>query len=104
MMRLLHCKLVTIGSVILACWSTVCAKNPESGKQVVTIRGHLQEIHFYPAQGTGQNHGKILFFPGDGGWQGFAITITEQFVKAGYDVYCIDTRRYLQSFTRASGP
>jgi alpha-beta hydrolase superfamily lysophospholipase len=99
MMRLLRCKLVTIGSVILACWITVYAENPEPGKQVVTIRGHLQEIHFYPAQGTGQNHGKILFAPGDGGWQGFAITITEELAKAGYDVYCIDTRRYLQSFT-----
>jgi hypothetical protein len=41
MMRLLRCKLVTIRSVMLACWSTVCAENPESGKQVVTIRGHL---------------------------------------------------------------
>ena len=91
-------RFLTIGAVILAFWTTVCAENPKPGKNEVTIRGQRQTIYFYPAEGTG-SHRKILFAPGDGGWRGFAITITEELEKAGYDVYCIDTRRYLESFT-----
>jgi pimeloyl-ACP methyl ester carboxylesterase len=94
-----RCMSMTIGAVILACWSIACAENPKPGKHEMTIRGRQQEIYFYPAQATGQYHRKILFAPGDGGWEGFAITITEELAKAGYDVYCIDTRRYLKSFT-----
>jgi dienelactone hydrolase len=98
-MMMPRCKSITLGAVILACWSTVWAENPKPGKHEVTIRGRRQEIYFYPAQAAGQYHRKILFAPGDGGWRGFAITITEELAKAGYDVYCIDTGRYLQSFT-----
>jgi pimeloyl-ACP methyl ester carboxylesterase len=64
----------------------------------VTIRGHLRKTYLYLAEGTGQ-YRKVLFAPGDGGWRGFAIIITEDLAKAGYDVYCVDTRRYLESFT-----
>jgi pimeloyl-ACP methyl ester carboxylesterase len=64
----------------------------------VTIRGQRQFVYSYFAEGTGR-HPKVLFVPGDGGWRGFAITITEELAKAGYDVYCLDTRRYLESFT-----
>jgi pimeloyl-ACP methyl ester carboxylesterase len=91
-------KFLAIGIVILAFWTTACAENPKPGKNEVTIRGQRQRIYFYPAEGKGE-HRKILFAPGDGGFRGFAITITEELAKAGYDVYCIDTRRYLQSFT-----
>lgn len=93
-------KFIAIGALILAFWTTVCAENPKPGKNKVAIRGQWQTIYFYPADGTGPRR-KILFVPGDGGWRGFAITITEELAKAGYDVYCIDTRRYLQSFTGA---
>jgi pimeloyl-ACP methyl ester carboxylesterase len=98
MMMMARSKFLTIGGVILAFWTTVCAENPKPGKNEVTIRGQRQTIYFYPAEGTGP-HRKILFAPGDGGWRGFAIAITEELAKAGYDVYCIDTRRYLESFT-----
>jgi pimeloyl-ACP methyl ester carboxylesterase len=91
-------KFLAIGVVILALWTAVCAENPKPGKNDVTIRGQRQRIYFYPGEGTGP-HRKILFAPGDGGWRGFAITITEELAKAGYDVYGLDTRRYLQSFT-----
>jgi len=40
-----------------------------------------------------------LFVPGDGGWRGFAINIAEVIAHAGYDVYGLDTKRYLESFT-----
>jgi pimeloyl-ACP methyl ester carboxylesterase len=88
---------VTAAAVLLLC-AADCAGNPRPGKNDVTIRGHRQRIYWQPAEGAGQHH-KILFAPGDGGWRGFAITITEELAKAGYDVYCVDTRRYLASFT-----
>ncbi len=41
----------------------------------------------------------VLFLPGDGGWHGFAITIGNRMAAAGYDVYALDTRDYLEAFT-----
>ena len=90
--------LLAIGAVTLAFSANLCAENPIPGKNEVIIRGQRQKVYFYRAQGSGP-HRKVLFAPGDGGWRGFAITITEELAKAGYDVYCIDTRRYLESFT-----
>jgi len=95
---ILSSKVLAIGTVIVALWTTVCAENLKQGRNEVTIRGKPQNIYFYRAEAKGE-HRKILFAPGDGGWRGFAIAITEELAKAGYDVYCIDTRRYLQSFT-----
>ena len=94
---MLRFKFLAIGAIIVLS-TTICAQNPAVGKNEVTIRGRRQNIYFYPAEGTTQ-HGKILFAPGDGGWRGFAITIAKELAKAGYDVYGIDTRRYLESFT-----
>ncbi|MCU1296340.1 MAG: Type secretory pathway, VirJ component [Acidobacteriaceae bacterium] len=94
-------KFVAIGAVVLAFCTTVYSEIPKPGKNEVPIRGHRQNIYFYPAEGAG-NHRKILFAPGDGGWRGFAITIAQDLAKAGYDVYGIDTLRYLKSFTGPS--
>jgi pimeloyl-ACP methyl ester carboxylesterase len=91
-------KLLAISTVILAFCTTVYSEDPKPGKNEMAIGGHRQKIYFYPAEGTRQ-HLKILFAPGDGGWRGFAITIAEELAKAGYDVYGLDTRRYLESFT-----
>ncbi len=70
----------------------------KAGKNLVTLRGQAQQVWFYPATGTNLHH-KILFAPGDGGHRGFAITIAEQLSALGYDVYALDTRHYLASFT-----
>ncbi len=67
----------------------------------VAIRGQDQELHFFPGAGAGA-HRKVLFAPGDGGWRGFAITIAEQLAANSYDVYGLDTRRYLESFSGAA--
>ena len=75
---------LAIGAVILAFSTTVCGENPKPGKNEVTIRGQRQTVYFYHAEGTGP-HRKILFAPGDGGWRGFATTITKELAKAGYD-------------------
>ena len=67
------------------------------GRNAVWIRGQAQNIYFYPSQGA--VHGSVLFAPGDGGWRGFAIDIAQVMSQAGYDVYGLDTKRYLESFT-----
>jgi uncharacterized protein len=91
-------KFLALGAITLALCISVCAGNSKAGNSKVTIRGQQQKIYYYPAEGNGE-HRKILFAPGDGGCRGFASTITEELAKAGYDAYCVDTRRYLESFT-----
>jgi pimeloyl-ACP methyl ester carboxylesterase len=84
---------------------SLLAQAPVEGKNTVVIRGQPQDIYFHPArlqpgaQESKRLYGKILFAPGDGGWRGFAITIAETIASWGYDVYGLDTRRYLESFT-----
>jgi fermentation-respiration switch protein FrsA (DUF1100 family) len=70
------------------------------GKNKFTLRGKEQDLYFLPAKTAGQRPiGKILYAPGDGGWRGFAITQAKTMAGWGYDVYGIDTKRYLESFT-----
>lgn len=79
------------------------AQVPTPGKNRLVIRGQQQEIYFYPApQGSPQPHPKVLFAPGDLGMWGFAVTIAKTVSSSGYDVYGLDTRRYLDSFTSKS--
>jgi hypothetical protein len=68
------------------------------GKNIITIRGQKQEIHYYPATGARLNQ-KVLFAPGVGGWRGWAITVAQTMASWGYDVYGLDTKIYLDSFT-----
>jgi fermentation-respiration switch protein FrsA (DUF1100 family) len=42
----------------------------------------------------------VIFMPGDGGWKGWAITVGETMASWGYDVYGLDTKTYLDSFTK----
>jgi pimeloyl-ACP methyl ester carboxylesterase len=88
--------LVTMSSV----FSFADAAKP--GKNKVNVRGQAQDIYYFPAN-RGVSHGKVLFAPGDGGWRGFAIDIARQLQNAGYDVYGLDTRHYLQSFADGGG-
>lgn len=93
-------RFLIFATIVLALASDVRGGQPNAGSNEVTVRGRQQNIYFYPAKGPGQ-HRKVLFAPGDRGCRGFAITITEEFGKDGYDAYCFDTRRYLESFTGA---
>lgn len=68
------------------------------GKNPVTIRSQRQDLYFYPGAGAAPHH-KVLFAPGDGGHRGFAITIAQKLAGLGYDVYALDTKHYLSSFT-----
>ncbi len=67
------------------------------GRNSAWVRGQAQDVYFYPAKVSFR--GSVLFVPGDGGWHGFAIDVAQVLSKGGYDVYGLDTRRYLESFT-----
>lgn len=86
------------GILVLASGSTLFAQAPRLGKNSVTVRGRQQDVYYYAGKQT-PSLGKVLFAPGDGGWRGFAVTVAEHLASSGYDVYGLDTRRYLQSFT-----
>src|SRR5882724_1499384 len=94
-------KVLAICAAILVLCTSVYSEDPKPGKAEMSIRGHRQSIHFYPAVGT-RPHKKILFAPGDRGMRGFAVTIAEELARAGY-VYGLDTRQYLKSFSGGSG-
>jgi type IV secretory pathway VirJ component len=81
---------------------TWCAASAETqaGRSDLWIRGQRQDLWYLPAAAAAPKHpAKILFLPGDGGWRGFAVTIAETMASWGYDVYGLDTRHYLTSFT-----
>jgi fermentation-respiration switch protein FrsA (DUF1100 family) len=69
------------------------------GRNAAPLRGQEQHIYFIPAKG--QIRGKVMFLPGDGGWRGFAIDVAGWLSGQGYDVFGVDTNRYLTSFTGA---
>lgn len=93
-----HSAFIFVCAVLLGMAAWAPAQTLPPGKSKVTIRGQDLDIYHYAAAGAGQ-HAKVLFAPGDGGWRGFAIDIAENLSAGGFDVYGIDTRRYLQSFT-----
>lgn len=68
------------------------------GRNSIPVRGLPQAVYYYPGGGT-QDRPCVLFMPGDGGWRGFAITVAMQLAAWGYDVYGLDTKVYLESFT-----
>jgi Type IV secretory pathway, VirJ component len=88
-------------SALLFFCATAEAGPHAAGRSSVWLRGETEDIYVYPAQGAAK--ASVLFLPGDGGWRGFAIDLAETMARAGYDVYGLDTKRYLESFTGKSG-
>jgi hypothetical protein len=86
--------------VALAGAALLGAQGMRPGKNVYDLRGRQQDVYYYPSARQGQQSlGPVLFAPGDGGWRGFAITMAGKMAGWGYDVYGLDTKRYLESFT-----
>lgn len=85
---------------ILAAACSLHAATLRPGRNTVVLRGQPQEVQFLPAAGL--TRGRILYFPGDGGWRGFAIDIGKAMAGWGYDVYGVDTHTYLSAFTGRS--
>ncbi len=75
----------------------------QGAKVPVSVRGQSQDVYAYPRTGS-QSKGTILFAPGDGGWRGFAVTMAETMASWGYNVYGLDTKRYLESFASTKTP
>lgn len=90
--------LALVGTAVLP--ETLWAQGPTPGKNTLILRGQSQTIYFYPgSDGSPQPRSKVLFAPGDMGMFGLAVTIAKVIASWGYDVYGLDTRHYLESFT-----
>jgi dienelactone hydrolase len=74
-------------------------RSPVAGKNTITLRGREQEVYFYPAPGSSGSKGKVLYLPGDLGLTGMGGAVARTIASWGYDVYALDTRSYLSSFT-----
>lgn len=92
--------IVSLGALLIALSLPLVsfANAALAGRNSVAVRGKVQTVWFYPATGAKLNR-KVLFVAGDGGWRGWAITVAQQMAGWGYDVYGLDTRNYLSSFT-----
>jgi pimeloyl-ACP methyl ester carboxylesterase len=95
-------KVLCTGAAVFAFGAVLCAQDMKPGKNEVTIRSQMQKVYFYPRADATQ-HPTILFVPGDRGCEGFAITIAQKLSQLGHDIYCLDTRHYLESFTGHGG-
>lgn len=89
------------GVLICVAAMALGAQAPQAGKNGFDIRGQRQDVYFVKARNLppGALNTAIVFAPGDGGWRGFAIEIAETMSSWGHDVYGLDTKRYLESFT-----
>jgi pimeloyl-ACP methyl ester carboxylesterase len=58
-----------------------------------------QSVYYFSGGAGALEHPCVVFLPGDGGWRGWAITVATQVAGWGYDLYGVDTKAYLESFT-----
>ena len=94
-------QLIAFNFLCLFAAETACfAGGPTPVQYTWIIRGQKQDIYFIAGSPSSMSpHPRILYAPGDGGWRGFAITIAETMASWGYDVYALDTKRYLEGFS-----
>lgn len=76
------------------------AQAPHPGKSTLTLRGKQIDIYFYPAaKVAGNPKGKILYTPGNAGMKRMAVTMAQTIAAWGYEIYGLDVKKYLESFT-----
>ena len=80
--------------LLLLCLVPLCTFADEPQKVMTILRSKRIVLLHFPADGP-----KILFAPGDAGFHGFAKVLGMRMANAGYDVYGIDSKHYLESFT-----
>jgi hypothetical protein len=99
--KVLNLAAATLCVLTAVCWpaTTSGQATAPAGATVVTIRGERQALQYLPAEGARLNQ-TVLFVSGDGGWEGWAITVAKTIASWGYDVYGVDTRAYLVGFSR----
>jgi dienelactone hydrolase len=94
----MNCRPIFQCALLLFLAVSVSAQTQTRGKNDVAVRDTKQDVYYYPAVGDRLGR-RILFVPGDAGWRGFAIVVAERMASWGYDVYGLDTNRYLESFS-----
>jgi pimeloyl-ACP methyl ester carboxylesterase len=73
-------------------------------REAFVLRGHEQILYHFPsATHQSGTHAPVLFIPGDAGWHGAAVDMARMMSSLGYDVYGLEVRRYLESFTDHRG-
>ena len=77
----------------------LAAQVPKEGLNVPLIEGKAQNVYLYPGAPALRTGLKVLYVPGDAGMWGPARTMAQQMAKWGYDVFGLDTKDYLESFT-----
>src|SRR5262249_41624867 len=80
--------------LLLLCLMPVLSFSAEPQSVTTILRSKRIVFLHFPADGP-----KILFAPGDAGFHGFAKVLGTRLASAGYDVYGIDSKHYLESFT-----
>lgn len=82
--------------------SLLVTQTASPGRNAFTLRGQRQDVYLVPSPVSGKPAGRVIYLPGDGGWRGFAIETAQTIAGWGYDVFGIDTKRYLESFTTST--
>jgi dienelactone hydrolase len=87
-------------AALLCLFASVCQAQFKVGQNTYTLRGREQYLYLTPGAGSqAGNRPAVLFLPGDRGWAGKAVEMSREMASWGYDVYSLDTNRYLSSFT-----
>lgn len=94
----MRARVLSVAVLLLAIASTAEVP-PVAGRNSVPVRGKAQTVHYYPATAAAPAACTVEFLPGDGGWWGLAIEMAEKMASWGCDVYGLDTKLYLESFT-----
>jgi uncharacterized protein len=88
------------GAFLLAAAGGLAATEaPREGRNEVALRGHVVEVYYQRESPSAPPGAKVLFAPGDGGWRGAAVAMGAAMASWGHDVFGLDTKIYLESFT-----
>lgn len=81
--------------------AALLAQAPTAGKNTIFLRGKPVDIYFYPAaRDSGEPAPpKILYTPGNAGMKRMAVDMAQEMATWGYDIYGLDVKDYLESFT-----
>lgn len=73
-----------------------------AGEPTVTVRGKTLALARL-SESTREEKPPVLFLPGDGGWRGAAVAMSRTIASWGYEVYGLDTKKYLEAFSQDGG-
>jgi type IV secretory pathway VirJ component len=80
---------------VLACAALLLPSLLAENSLPLVLRGRTQSLVRMQSSGSGTS-AAVLFLPGDGGWRGAAVRMAQTIASWGYDVYGLDTKKYLE--------